>query len=67
MRHYIGCDVHSRSCTFAIKDERGRRIRRDVVETTGHALVDYLRGIPGERHLCFEEGEQSQWLFEGSR
>lgn len=64
MRRYIGCDVHARSCTFAIKNERGRRIGRDVVETNGQALVNYMRQIPGERYLCFEEGEQSQWLFE---
>jgi hypothetical protein len=35
-----------------------------VVETNGRALVNYLRRVPGERHLCLEEGEQSQWLVE---
>jgi transposase len=64
MRRYIGCDTHARSCTFAIRDSRGRRLGRDVVETNGRALVDYVRRIPGERHLCLEEGEQSQWLVE---
>ena len=64
MRRYIGCDVHASSCTFAIRDERGRRVGRDVVETRGPALRRYLRGIAGERYLCIEECEQSQWLFE---
>ena len=64
MRRYIGCDVHATSCTFAIRNERGRRLGRDVVETRGPALVKYLRAIPGERYLCIEECEQSQWLVD---
>jgi len=39
-------------------------LRTDVVETNGKALVSYLRGIPGRKHLCLEEGTQSAWLFE---
>jgi hypothetical protein len=45
MRRYIGCDVHATSCTLAIKDPRGRRLGRDVVETNGRALVDYVLRI----------------------
>jgi hypothetical protein len=26
--------------------------------------VECLRAIPGQRHVCFEEGTQSGWLFE---
>ena len=64
MKRYIGCDVHATSCTFAVVSESGRRLRRDVVETSGRALIDYVRCIPRERHLVIEEGEQSQWLVE---
>ncbi len=42
----------------------GRKLRNDVVETNGKALVSYLRGIPGRKHLCLEEGTQSAWLYE---
>jgi transposase len=42
----------------------GRKLRQDVVETSGAALVDYLRRIPGRKHLCLEEGTQSAWLYE---
>jgi transposase len=42
----------------------GRRLGKDVVETNGRALIEYVRTIPGERYLCLEEGEQSQWLVE---
>jgi transposase len=35
-----------------------------VVETNGHALVEAIRSIGGQRHLCLEEGTQSAWLHE---
>jgi transposase len=42
----------------------GRRLTSRVVETSGHALVEAIRGIPGRIHLCLEEGAQSNWLYE---
>jgi hypothetical protein len=42
----------------------GKQLRRDVVETNGHALVGYLKQNPGTVHLCIEESEGSQWLYE---
>ena len=41
-----------------------KRVRRDVVETNGQALVGYLKQLAGDLHLCIEEGEWSQWLVE---
>jgi len=35
-----------------------------VLETNGRALVSAIRAIPGQRHLCLEEGTQSAWLCE---
>jgi transposase len=64
MRRYIGCDAHATSCTFAVRSSTGRRLRHDVVETNGRALVEYIRQIPGEIHLCLEDGPQAQWLVE---
>lgn len=64
MDRYIGIDVHAKSCTLAVIDGAGKRIGQHVVETNGQALVDCLRTIPGERHVCIEEGTQSAWLFE---
>ena len=29
-----------------------------------HALIRVLRGIPGTRHLCLEEGIHATWLYE---
>jgi hypothetical protein len=31
---------------------------------TDQALVECLRMIPGQRHVCIEEGTQSTWLYE---
>ena len=35
-----------------------------MVETNAELLVDRLKTISRTRHLCFEEGTQSAWLYE---
>jgi len=64
MDRYIGLDVHKESCTLAVVGPSGRRLTSRVVETNGRALVEAIRGIPGRRHVCLEEGTQSAWLYE---
>ena len=64
MERYIGLDAHGQSCTFAVMGPSGRRIRHDVVETNGAALVWYVKALPGRKHLCREEGTHSAWLYE---
>lgn len=64
MERFIGLDAHTQSCTFAVIDARGKQLRTDVVETNGESLVEYVRLVPGRRHLCLEEGTHSQWLSE---
>jgi hypothetical protein len=64
MQRYLGLDVHADSCTLSVLSEAGKGVRRDVVETNGQALVSLLKQIPGTLHLCVEEGEWSQWLYE---
>jgi len=64
MDRYIGMDVHATSCTLCTVGPSGRKLKNDVVETNGQALVQYLKTIPRPRHLCFEEGTQSGWLHE---
>jgi transposase len=64
VERYIGLDPHGTSCTFCVIGPSGRRLRHDVVETQGAALVRYLRSIPGRKHLCLEEGTDSAWLYE---
>lgn len=64
MERYLGLDVHRDSCTFCVLSEAGKQVQRQVVETNGQALVSFVRQLPGTRHLCLEEGEWSQWLYE---
>jgi transposase len=67
MERYIGMDAHAASCTLAVVSERGRKLKDFPVETNGQALVEAIRMIPGRKHLVFEEGLQSAWLYETLR
>jgi len=64
MSRYIGLDVHMTSCTMLILGPSGKKLGCHVVETNANLLVDLLKAIPRPRHLCFEEGTQSAWLYE---
>jgi len=63
MERYIGMDVHAVSCTLGVSDAKGKRLRQDVVETNGRALLEYLSSLPGTLHLCLEESEWAPWLW----
>jgi hypothetical protein len=64
MEKYIGLDVHVRSTTYAIVNSAGKRLKVGVVATTAKELVEVLVATEGEKHVCFEEGSQSEWLYE---
>jgi transposase len=64
MDRYIGLDGHTQSCTLAVIGPSGKRLKSGVVETSGQALVEWIRTVPRQRHLCLEEGTQSSWLYE---
>ena len=64
MDRYIGLDVHAASTTFAIVSPTGKRLGTRVVETNGQAVVEQLKTIAGQRHVCLEEGIQSTWMYE---
>jgi transposase len=57
-------DVHAESCSFCVLDARGKEVQRDVVETNGQALIQYLKQFSGRLHLCYEESEWAGWLWE---
>jgi len=42
----------------------GKRLQTQVLETNAKVLIDFIRAIPGTRHLCLEEGTHSNWLYE---
>ncbi len=64
MERFMGLDAHGKSCTFPVVGPSGRKLRHHVVATNGAALVNYVRTIPGKKHLCLEEGTRSAWLYE---
>lgn len=64
MERYLGVDVHQDSSTIVVLSAAGKRVRRDVVETNGQALVRYLRELRGKLHVCIEESTWSEWLYE---
>ncbi len=64
MRRYIGIDVHTESCTFAIMGPTGKRLREATVETNGKLLIDFVRSVAGEKHVCLEEGTHAEWIYE---
>ena len=64
MDRYIGLDAHSSSCTMAVVGPSGKRLQTQVLETNARVLIDVLQTIPGNRHLCLEEGTHAGWLYE---
>ena len=55
----IGC-----SCTAGVLSANGKRLQSVVLETSGKALIEFLKLIQGEKHLIIEEGTHSNWLYE---
>lgn len=64
MERYLGIDVHRDSSTITVLSGSGKRVRRDVVETSGPVLIRYLRELGGQLHVCIEESSWSEWLYE---
>jgi transposase len=64
MDKYLAIDVHTQSCTLAVVSQTGKRLEMDILQTSGSTLIDRIRSISGRKHLCIEEGTQSEWLYE---
>ena len=60
MERYIGLDAHTSSCTVATIGQSGKRLGSQVVETNAKALIDVIRAVPKDRHLCLEEGPRTR-------
>jgi len=67
IERYIGLDAHATSCTVAVISQADRRLKDFPVETNGQSLVEAIRMIRGRKHLVFEEGLESAWLYETLR
>lgn len=45
MKHYIGLDAHSATCTFVCLDHRGMETRKTKVQTSEKNIVDFLSSL----------------------
>lgn len=64
MDRYIGIDAHSESCTVVVMGPSGKRIKQQVIDTRARVLIDFLKGMAGDKHVCIEEGQLAEWLVE---
>ena len=64
MERYLGIDMHRDSCTAVVLSAGGKKTGQQVVPTEAAALVQYVKSLSGELHVCIEEGEWSEWVVE---
>ena len=64
MERYLGLDMHRDSCTAVVLSAGGKKTGQQVVPTEAAALVQYVKSLSGELHVCVEEGEWSEWVVE---
>ena len=64
MERYLGIDMHRDSCTLVVLSAGGKKTDQRVVPTEAAALVQYVKSLSGELHVCIEEGEWSEWVVE---
>jgi len=61
---YVAFDVHQATISAAVLNLDGKLLTQAVMQTDATAIQDFLRGLSGKLHLTFEEGTQSQWLYD---
>lgn len=57
-KYYVGLDVHSKSCTYAIQDENGRSVSEGSVATTPEGLLGWRQRyeLPDGTRVGLETG-----------
>jgi hypothetical protein len=45
MVRYVGLDAHATSCTFGVINEKGKRLKHEVVETSARSLIDFVTTV----------------------
>lgn len=61
---YVGIDLHQATSYVCVRDGEGKITQRTILETTAPAIMGLIRSLGGEVHVTFEEGTQSQWLYD---
>jgi hypothetical protein len=61
---YVGIDLHQATSSICIRDVDGRITQQTVLQTSASAIRGLIRSLDGEILVTFEEGTQSQWLYD---
>lgn len=61
---YVGIDVHQATLVIVILNELGRELMNTKILTNTSAVREFFASLSGTLHIAFEEGAQSQWLFD---
>jgi transposase len=62
-RLYVGMDLGASVCATAVKSAGGNVLGKTEFETSGQNLIRFLKGLEGEIHVMFEEGEMAGWAY----
>jgi transposase len=60
---FVGLDVHKDTTTIVAIDGSGKSRVESVVITDAKVICATLLSLPGEVHITFEVGTQSNWLY----
>jgi len=63
MKNFIAFDVASEVCTVCVMDTQGKIKQESMVVTKARELKSFVRSIPGQKEVIFEEGTQAAWLY----
>lgn len=61
---YIGLDLHQATISAAVLDATGKLLMECVLETKAATVLQFLQGLRGSLHVCFEEGTCAAWLHD---
>lgn len=61
---YVGIDLHQATSSVCIRDVDGRITQQTVLQTSAPAIRGLIRSLGGDVFVTFEEGTQSQWLYD---
>ena len=63
--NYMGIDVHSGSCEFAVINESGNVLEQSSFQTSLENLIEVAEKVKKPLNIVFEEGELAGWLYRG--
>jgi hypothetical protein len=60
---YIGLDLHAKTFSLAVLDEKGRLVWENTSPTSGHNLVRLMTTLAGAKTVALEESTLADWAF----